>query len=59
MAAWLAYLKSKLLLPTSEGEEEPSGAELAAALKAEGRRRAKAGSFFGYMAYAAMIARKS
>jgi len=33
MAAWLAYLKSKLLLPTSEGEEEPSGAELAAALK--------------------------
>lgn len=33
MAAWLAYLKSRLLLPTPDGEEEPSGAELAAALK--------------------------
>lgn len=33
MAAWLAYLKSRLLLPTPEGEEEPSGAELAAVLK--------------------------
>ncbi len=33
MAAWLAYLKSRLLLPEAEGEEEPSGAELAAALK--------------------------
>ncbi len=33
MAAWLAYLKSRLLLPTSDGEEEPSGAEMAAALK--------------------------
>lgn len=33
MAAWLAYLKSRLLLPVPEGEEEPSGAELAAALK--------------------------
>ncbi|WP_417453355.1 segregation and condensation protein A [Kiloniella sp.] len=33
MAAWLAYLKSRLLLPEPEGEEEPSGAELAAALK--------------------------
>ncbi len=32
MAAWLAYLKSRLLLPEPEGEEEPSGAELAAAL---------------------------
>ncbi len=32
MAAWLAYLKSRLLLPTSEDDEEPSGAELAAAL---------------------------
>lgn len=32
MAAWLAYLKSKLLLPEPEGEGEPSGAELAAAL---------------------------
>jgi hypothetical protein len=37
---------------------EQIGPELAAALKAEGRRRGTAGSFFGYMAYAAMIARK-
>ncbi len=33
MAAWLAYLKSRLLLPATEDDEEPSGAELAAALK--------------------------
>lgn len=34
MAAWLAYLKSRLLLPEVEGEEaEPSGAEMAAALR--------------------------
>jgi segregation and condensation protein A len=32
MAAWLAYLKSRLLLPADEGDEEPSGEELAAAL---------------------------
>ena len=32
MAAWLAYLKSRLLLPSSEDDEEPTGAELAAAL---------------------------
>src|SRR5262245_48319539 len=32
MAAWLAYLKSRLLLPEPASEEEPSGAELAAAL---------------------------
>jgi len=32
MAAWLAYLKSRLLLPSAEDDEEPSGAELAAAL---------------------------
>ena len=32
MAAWLAYLKSKLLLPVpSEEEGEPSAAEMAAA----------------------------
>jgi len=29
MAAWLAYLKSRLLLPPEPGEEGPSGAELA------------------------------
>ena len=29
MAAWLAYLKSRLLLPAPEGDEEPSGEELA------------------------------
>ncbi|NKB49142.1 MAG: segregation/condensation protein A [Alphaproteobacteria bacterium] len=32
MAAWLAYLKSRLLLPSTEDDEEPTGAELAAAL---------------------------
>lgn len=32
MAAWLAYLKSRLLLPDPETEDEPSGEELAAAL---------------------------
>ena len=33
MAAWLAYLKSRLLIPAPETDEEPSGAEMAAALK--------------------------
>lgn len=33
MAAWLAYLKSRLLLPKTKDEEEPSGPELAAALR--------------------------
>jgi len=32
--------------------------ELAAALKAEAKRRAEAGAFFGYMAYASMVGRK-
>lgn len=32
MAAWLAYLKSRLLLPEPEPEDEPSGADMAAAL---------------------------
>lgn len=32
MAAWLAYLKSRLLLPERDKAEEPSGAELAARL---------------------------
>lgn len=32
MAAWLAYLKSRLLLPEPEGEGEPAAPELAAAL---------------------------
>lgn len=32
MAAWLAYLKSRLLLPEDETEDEPSGEELAAQL---------------------------
>ena len=32
MAAWLAYLKSRLLLPDLDGEEEPSGEEMALAL---------------------------
>lgn len=33
MAAWLAYLKSRLLIPAPEADDEPSGAEMAAALK--------------------------
>jgi segregation and condensation protein A len=33
MAAWLAYLKSRLMLPEPAGDDEPSGAEMAAALK--------------------------
>jgi segregation and condensation protein A len=32
MAAWLAYLKSRMLLPEPETADEPSGADLAAAL---------------------------
>ncbi|MFC3677464.1 segregation and condensation protein A [Ferrovibrio xuzhouensis] len=32
MAAWLAYLKSRLLLPEPEKEGEPTGAEMAARL---------------------------
>lgn len=32
MAAWLAYLKSRLLLPAPPGDEEPSGEEMAAIL---------------------------
>ncbi|HRW28870.1 MAG TPA: ScpA family protein [Emcibacteraceae bacterium] len=32
MAAWLAYLKSRLLLPEEESEDEPSAEELAARL---------------------------
>jgi segregation and condensation protein A len=31
-AAWLAYLKSRLLLPQAPGDDEPSGEELAEAL---------------------------
>ena len=40
MAAWLAYLKSRLLLPRAEDEagEEPSGEEMAAALAFQLRR---------------------
>ena len=33
MAAWLAYLKSKLLLPKEVNEDEPTAAEMAAALQ--------------------------
>ncbi|MBX3547821.1 MAG: segregation/condensation protein A [Xanthobacteraceae bacterium] len=48
MAAWLAYLKSRLLLPEPAGPEEPSAADLAADLAArlqhlEAIRRAGAG----------------
>ena len=38
MAAWLAYLKSRLLLPEPTDGEEPTGAELAAALAYRLRR---------------------
>ena len=38
MAAWLVYLKSRLLLPDEEEGEEPSGPELAEALSFQLRR---------------------
>lgn len=38
MAAWLAYLKSRLLLPDPPEDEEPSGEEMAAALTFQLRR---------------------
>ena len=38
MAAWLAYLKSRLLLPKLADDEEPSGEALAAALAFQMRR---------------------
>jgi segregation and condensation protein A len=38
MAAWLAYLKSRLLLPKDDGEDEPTGPEMAAALTFQLRR---------------------
>lgn len=38
MAAWLAYLKSRLLLPEEEEEEQPSGAQMAEALAFQLRR---------------------
>lgn len=33
MASWLAYLKSRLLLPKDENDDEPSGEEMAEALQ--------------------------
>jgi segregation and condensation protein A len=38
MAAWLAYLKSRLILPDSGEEDEPTGEEMAAALAFQLRR---------------------
>ncbi|NQU59862.1 MAG: segregation/condensation protein A [Rhodospirillales bacterium] len=38
MAAWLAYLKSRLLLPDLDEEDEPTGEEMAAALAFQLRR---------------------
>src|SRR5476651_2202579 len=38
MAAWLAYLKSKLLLPKEETGDEPSAEEMAEALRFQMRR---------------------
>ena len=40
-------------------QTETIGSELADALKAEGQRRAEAGTFFGYMAYASLAAKKA
>jgi segregation and condensation protein A len=40
MAAWLAFLKSKLLIPKQPGEEGQSGEELAAVLQFRLRRAA-------------------
>src|SRR6185369_15781743 len=40
MAAWLAYLKSRLLLPEPPKDGEPSGAEMAAALACQLQRLA-------------------
>jgi segregation and condensation protein A len=38
MAAWLAYLKSRLLIPDMSNEKEPTGEEMAAALQFQLRR---------------------
>jgi segregation and condensation protein A len=38
MAAWLAYLKSRLLLPEPPAEDEPTGEEIASALALQLRR---------------------
>jgi segregation and condensation protein A len=38
MAAWLAYLKSRLLLPDMDDDDQPSGAEMAAVLAFQLRR---------------------
>ena len=38
MAAWLAYLKSRLLLPDAPADDEPSGPEMAARLAFQLRR---------------------
>jgi segregation and condensation protein A len=38
MAAWLAYLKSRLLLPEPPADDEPTGEEMAAALAFQLRR---------------------
>ncbi len=38
MAAWLAYLKSRLLIPAPEGDPEPTGEEMAAQLAFRLRR---------------------
>jgi segregation and condensation protein A len=48
MATWLAYLKSRLLLPETEREDEPTGEEMAARLtfqlqRLEAMRRCGAG----------------
>ena len=39
MAAWLAYLKSRLLLPEPDEDDEPSGPEMAEALAFQLRRQ--------------------
>jgi hypothetical protein len=42
MAAWLAYLKSRLMVPQAPSDEEPSGEMLAALLQREARALARA-----------------
>ena len=41
MAAWLAFMKSRLLLPETDGEEEPTGEEMASALRFQLKRLEK------------------
>jgi segregation and condensation protein A len=50
MAAWLAYLKSRLLLPAEREKDEPSAEELAAGLAARLRKLEKIRLLAGHLA---------